>query len=198
MKDYIVHDGWRIIEDGFHPDHNKITESLMSLGNGRMGHRANFEERYSGYTLPGNYVAGVYSPDKTRVGWWKNGYPEYFAKVLNAANWIGIDIRIGSTTLDLHQCKVLDFRRELDMMNGLLNRTFTAELADGKLVKVHAQRFVSIAHSEIGAIRVKKNSPIAEPVSIFSVIETRSQPFFFSCSPMLMQSLVERASLDSE
>ena len=44
--------------------------------------------------LQGNYVAGVYYPDKTRVGWWKNGYPEYFAKVLNAANWIGIDVWI--------------------------------------------------------------------------------------------------------
>jgi len=153
MKDYIVHDGWKIIEDGFHPEHNKITESLMSLGNGRMGHRANFEERYTGQTLPGSYVAGVYYPDKTRVGWWKNGYPEYFAKVLNAANWIGIDIRIGAIALDLHKCKVLHFRRELDMMNGLLNRTFTAELADGKQVKVNAQRFVSIAHSETGAIR---------------------------------------------
>jgi maltose phosphorylase len=32
--------------------------------------------------------------DKTKVGWWKNGYPEYFAKVLNAPNWIGIDIEI--------------------------------------------------------------------------------------------------------
>ena len=37
MKDYIVHDGWKIIEDEFHPEQNKITESLMSLGNGRMG-----------------------------------------------------------------------------------------------------------------------------------------------------------------
>ena len=153
MKDYIVHDGWRVIEDGFHPDHNKITESLMSLGNGRMGHRANFEEKYSGLSLPGNYVAGVYYPDKTRVGWWKNGYPEYFAKVLNAANWIGINFRIGSIVLDLNQCKVLSFRRELDMMHGLLNRVFTAELSDGKQVKVTAQRFVSIAHSEIGALR---------------------------------------------
>lgn len=153
MKDYIVHDGWKIIEDGFHPEYNKITESLMSLGNGRMGHRANFEEKYSGLTLPGSYVAGVYYPDKTRVGWWKNGYPEYFAKVLNAANWIGIDIRIGDIGLDLHQCKVLNFRRELDMKNGLLLRTFAAELSDGKQLKVTAQRFVSIHHSEIGAIR---------------------------------------------
>lgn len=153
MKDYIIHDRWKIIEDEFHPEHNKITESLMSLGNGRMGHRANFEEKYSGLTLPGNYVAGVYYPDKTRVGWWKNGYPEYFAKVLNAANWIGIDIRIGNTVLDLHYCKLLNFRRELDMKNGLLNRIFTAELPDGKVVKVTAQRFVSIVHSETGAIR---------------------------------------------
>lgn len=153
MKDYIVHDGWKIIEEGFHPEHNKITESLMSLGNGRMGHRANFEEKYSGLTLPGSYVAGVYYPDKTRVGWWKNGYPEYFAKVLNAANWIGINLRIGTIVLDLHQCKVLNFRRELNMLNGMLSRTFTAELSDGKQVKVTSKRFVSIAHSEIGAIR---------------------------------------------
>ena len=153
MKDYIVHDGWKIIEEGFHPEHNKITESLMSLGNGRMGHRANFEEKYTGLTLPGSYVAGVYYPDKTRVGWWKNGYPEYFAKVLNSANWIGINLRIGTTVLDLHQCKVLNFRRELDMRNGMLSRTFTAELKDGKQVRVTAKRFVSIAHSEIGAIR---------------------------------------------
>ncbi len=41
-------------------------------------------------TFQGSYIAGVYYPDKTRVGWWKNGYPEYFAKVLNAPNWIGI------------------------------------------------------------------------------------------------------------
>ncbi|MEI7421994.1 MAG: family 65 glycosyl hydrolase domain-containing protein [Prolixibacteraceae bacterium] len=153
MKDYIIHDGWKIIEEGFHPDHNKITESLMSLGNGRMGHRANFEEKYTGQTLPGSYVAGVYYPDKTRVGWWKNGYPEYFAKVPNSANWIGIDIWIGNTVLDLHQCNILSFRRELDMMNGLLNRNFTAELSDGRQIKVTAQRFVSIALSEIGAIR---------------------------------------------
>ncbi len=153
MKDYIIHDGWKIIEEGFHPEHNKITESLMSLGNGRMGHRANFEEKYSGLTLPGSYVAGVYYPDKTRVGWWKNGYPEYFAKVLNAANWIGINLRIGNLVLDLNQCKVHNFRRELDMMNGVLTRTFTAELEDGKQVRVTARRFASIAHSEIGAIR---------------------------------------------
>jgi len=153
MKNYIIHHGWKIIEDQFHPEYNKITESLMSLGNGRIGHRANFEEKFTGETLQGNYVAGVYYPDKTRVGWWKNGYPEYFAKVLNAANWIGIDVKIGSETLDLNTAKVLNFRRELNMQEGHLNREFTAELPSGKQVKVVTRRFLSIVNSEIGAIR---------------------------------------------
>ena len=83
MKNYLIHDEWKIIEEGFHPEFNRISESIFSLGNGRKGGRGNFEEKYSGSTLQGNYIAGVYYPDKTRVGWWKNGYPEYFAKVLN-------------------------------------------------------------------------------------------------------------------
>jgi len=153
MKDYIIHDGWKIIEEGFHPDYNKITESLMSLGNGRIGHRANFEEKFTGKTLQGNYVAGVYYPDKTRVGWWKNGYPRYFAKVLNAANWIGIDVKIGTETLDLNTSKILEFKRELNMQEGHLSREFIAQLPSGKQVKVVTRRFMSIVDSEVGAIR---------------------------------------------
>ncbi|HEY5822819.1 MAG TPA: glycoside hydrolase family 65 protein, partial [Cyclobacteriaceae bacterium] len=100
MKNYIKHHEWQIIEEGFDPHLNRISESVFSLGNGRMGQRANFEEAYSGEMHQGSYVAGVYYPDKTRVGWWKNGYPEYFAKVLNAPSWIGIDILIGNQRLD--------------------------------------------------------------------------------------------------
>jgi len=66
-------DPWRIIEEEFVPERQEASESIFSLGNGQMGQRANFEERYSGETLQGNYLAGVYYPDKTRVGWWKNG-----------------------------------------------------------------------------------------------------------------------------
>lgn len=152
MKDYIKVDEWRIIEEGFNPHYNTISESLFSLGNGRMGQRANFEEAYSGETLSGNYVAGVYYPDKTRVGWWKNGYPEYFAKVINAANWIGIDILIGDEQLDLAKCEVSAFKRELNMKEGYLKRTFKAKTANGREVEVEAIRFCSIADDETGAI----------------------------------------------
>lgn len=153
MKDYFKVDEWKIIEEGFDPHYNKVAESVFSLGNGRMGQRANFEEAYSGDTLQGNYIAGVYYPDKTRVGWWKNGYPEYFAKVLNAANWIGIDVWIGNEQLDLAKCTILNFRRELNMKEGYLKRTFRAKTASGKEIEVEAIRFCSMADDETGVIR---------------------------------------------
>ncbi|HEY9196911.1 MAG TPA: glycoside hydrolase family 65 protein [Mucilaginibacter sp.] len=152
MKNYIKIDEWKIIEEGFDPHYNKISESIFSLGNGRMGQRANFEEAYSGETLLGNYVAGVYYPDKTRVGWWKNGYPEYFAKVLNAANWTIIDIALDGEQLDLAKCEVSDFKRELNMKEGYLKRTFIAKTPSGKQVMVEACRFCSMADDETAAI----------------------------------------------
>ncbi len=153
MKEYLHHDEWSIIEKGFKPVYNRISESIFSIGNGRMGQRANFEENYSGDSLQGSYVAGVYYPDKTKVGWWKNGYPEYFAKVLNATNWIGIDIEIDGKSLDLAKCKVAKFRRILNMKEGYLQRSFIATTKSGKQVKVEAKRFCSIVDDEIGAIR---------------------------------------------
>jgi maltose phosphorylase len=153
MKEYFKVDEWKIIEEGFDPHYNKVAESVFSLGNGRMGQRANFEEAYSGDTLQGNYVAGVYYPDKTRVGWWKNGYPEYFAKVLNAANWVGIDVWIGDEQLDLAKCEVLTFRRELNMKEGYLQRNFRAKTASGKEVEVEAIRFCSMVDDEAGVIK---------------------------------------------
>lgn len=153
MKNYIIKDEWNIIEEGFNPSLNKISESIFSIGNGRMGQRANFEEQYSGNSLQGSYVAGVYYPDKTRVGWWKNGYPAFSDKIINATNWIGLNISINGEPLDLNSVKVSEFRRILNMKEGYLERTFLAELSSGTLIKVNAKRFCSIVDKEAGAIR---------------------------------------------
>ena len=152
-QDYIKPDNWSIIEEGFDASRVKSSESLFSIGNGAMGQRANFEESYSGKTFQGSYIAGVYYPDKTRVGWWKNGYPKYFAKVLNAPNWIGIDIEINGEQLDLATCsEVKNFRRELNMKEGVYSRSFEATLQNGTQVGVNVKRFLSLDLDELGVI----------------------------------------------
>jgi len=155
-KEYIIADEWSIIEEGFNKENVKSSESLFSIGNGAMGQRANFEEQYSGATFQGSYIAGVYYPDKTRVGWWKNGYPEYFAKVLNAPNWIGINVFVDEEPLDLNTCtNIGGFRRELNMKGGWYKRNFTATLPNTITVDVEVVRFLSLDIDEVGAIKYK-------------------------------------------
>jgi maltose phosphorylase len=152
-QDYIKPDNWSIIEEGFDAESVKSSESLFSIGNGAMGQRANFEETYTGETFQGSYIAGIYYPDKTKVGWWKNGYPEYFAKVLNAPNWIGINIGINGEILDLAKCKsVANFRRELNMKEGIYYRSFEATLQNGTQVAAKITRFLSLDLDELGII----------------------------------------------
>jgi maltose phosphorylase len=152
-QDYIKPDNWSIIEEGFDAERVKSSESLFSIGNGAMGQRANFEEHYSGKTFQGSYIAGIYYPDKTKVGWWKNGYPEYFAKVLNAPNWIGIDIEINGENLDLANCQSFsNFRRELNMKEGIYYRSFEATLTNGTEISVNVRRFLSLDLDEVGVI----------------------------------------------
>ena len=141
-----------IIEDSFHPEHHRISESVFSLGNGKFGQRASFEEEYSGDSLIGNYIAGIYYPDKTKVGWWKNGYPENFAKVLNAVNWTSVKIILDNQSIDLHKCKILDFQRILDLKKGILSRRCNLELEDNKQITIRSKRCISQANKEIALL----------------------------------------------
>ena len=158
MKSFYKKDVWKIIEEGFHPEMNRESESIFSIGNGYMGQRANFEEQYSGDKLQGSYVAGVYYPDKTSVGWWKNGYPEYFAKVLNAPNWIGIDVSVDGISVDLAKSKIISFTRTLNMKEGYLERTFKVSVPENKSIEVTSRRFVSMAEPDLGLIRYSVKS----------------------------------------
>ncbi len=153
MKKYFTIDPWNIIEDGFHSEYHLISESIFSIGNGKMGMRGNFEEDYSGDSLQGNYLAGVYYPDKTKVGWWKNGYPEYFAKVLNTVNWIGLTIRINNQLLDLNKCKIISFQSKLKMKEGILERNFQIALPNGNEIEVHSTRFYSLVEEDLGTLK---------------------------------------------
>ncbi|NPC91725.1 glycoside hydrolase family 65 protein [Bacillus sp. WMMC1349] len=144
-------DKWKIKTNTFDHQHKRLQESLTSLGNGYMGIRGNFEESYSGDSHQGTYLAGVWYPDKTRVGWWKNGYPDYFGKVINAMNFIGIDVYINDEKVDLYQNKIESFELELNMKQGILRRSVVIRLSD-QTIKITSERFLSLAVKQLCAI----------------------------------------------
>ena len=152
MKTIFAYDPWRLVENELHKDDMRLSESMTSIGNGHMGMRGNFEERYSGDSHRGTYLAGVWFPDKTRVGWWKNGYPQYFGKVINAVNLIGLHIWVNGRLIDAALLPVLHFERELDMRRGVLIRHMTVQTEDGA-VTLCFERFVSMADPHCLALR---------------------------------------------
>ncbi|MDG6142250.1 glycoside hydrolase family 65 protein [Lactococcus formosensis] len=146
-------DPWHIQSNKLEKKERRLQESLTSIGNGYMGMRGNFSEKYSGDHHQGTYIAGVWFPDKTRVGWWKNGYPEYFGKAINALNFSGVSIFIDDEEVDLYTDSINNFNLSLDMQKAVLSYSY--EKAG---VAVTVERFMSIVHPELAVFSFKFSS----------------------------------------
>ena len=141
-------DPWKIIANKVEVENRRLQESLTSIGNGYMGMRGNFSETFSADHHQGTYIAGVWFPDKTRVGWWKNGYPEYFGKAINAVNFAKVSLLIDQSEIDLAIADLADFEMALDMKQGILTYRY---VVGG--VQVVVERFFSIATPELAVFR---------------------------------------------
>ena len=161
---------WKLIERGFHPENMRLSESLTSLGNGQMGMRGNFEEKYSGDSHRGTYLGGVWFPDKTRVGWWKNGYPKYFGKVINAVNMAGVGVTVDGVEIDLAKLPVLDFIRELDMECAALRRQAVVRHPKGE-VMIECERFLSVVDRRILAIRYRVTPSFSADIQLSAYLD---------------------------
>lgn len=139
---------WTLRSAKLEKEHKRLQESLTSLGNGYMGMRGSFEETYSADSHLGTYIAGVWFPDKTRVGWWKNGYPKYFGKAINALNFSKVKIFVDGQEVDLAKNDVAGFSVELDMQHGVLRRSFTVFG-----VRFDVCKFLSVAQKELALTR---------------------------------------------
>ena len=141
-------DPWKITSNKVEVENRRLQESLTSIGNGYMGMRGNFSETFSADHHQGTYIAGVWFPDKTRVGWWKNGYPEYFGKAINAVNFAKVSLLIDQSEIDLAIADLADFEMALDMKQGVLTYRY---VVGG--VQVVVERFFSIATPELAVFR---------------------------------------------
>lgn len=151
-------DEWNIIEEGFHANCQRSSESIFSLGNGRFGQRGNFQEKYSSDSLQGSYLAGISFLDRTKVGWWKNGYPKFFSRIPNAPNWSGINVRLIDEEVDLATWDVDHFERRLDMKEGISYRDFQVTSPKGNTLKIQVEQFNNMADQNLSLIKYSVTS----------------------------------------
>ena len=158
MKRYLKTDEWNIIEEGFHAEHQRMSESIFSVGNGRFGQRGNFEEPYGSDSYRGTFVVGVPFLDKTRVAWWKNGYPTYYTRIPRAADWSCIHLRLIDEELDLAQWDVNSFTRRLDMREGIAYRDMEVTSPRGNSLRVHVEHLANMAHPDLCLVKYSVTS----------------------------------------
>ena len=144
---YLDVDPWRIVENGFHKEHGRVSESLFSLSNENLGVRGAFEETYSGESLQGAYFNGLYEEYLTETSSYR-GISNRLCFMVNCPHALRLTIRVDNHELDLATSSVEGFVRELDFRSGLLKRTFVWKLPDGRSTRVAIHRTVDMVNRE--------------------------------------------------
>lgn len=138
---------WVVEEAGFDPAHGQVGESIFSLGNEYTGLRGYFEEGYSGPSLQGSYLNGVYERRMLPPSGYKGMLP-YTEFMVNTVDWVYTRIQCNGKTLDLADADFSEFRRVLDLRTGLLSREFVWQVDGETRVRVSFERFTSMEEEQ--------------------------------------------------
>ncbi|MBR0159682.1 MAG: glycoside hydrolase family 65 protein [Oscillospiraceae bacterium] len=124
---------WILAEDRFDPNHLGKCEAIMSLGNGYLGIRSATEEKYLNETR-----------DLLINGTFNKFDPGAVTELPNAADMIGIEIRVNGERFDLEKGSVKSYVRELNIRTAELRRAVTWVSPKGDEVELEARRVVSL------------------------------------------------------
>jgi maltose phosphorylase len=166
---YYKGDSWTIVEEGFNPEQQRVSESIFSVANEFMGVRGYFEEGYSGDHLLGSYFNHLYELMDIRHDQVFKGFVTQGAAMVNAVDWLYTRLWVDGEQLDLATSKFSGFSRKLDMRTGTYTRTFVWETASGKKLKLTFTRFTDMQTTKIGCQRIT-----LEPLNFSGAVQIRS------------------------
>ncbi|MFC1639960.1 glycoside hydrolase family 65 protein [Gemmatimonadota bacterium] len=141
---------WILTWEGYDPGKEGVREALCALGNGQFVTRGAAEEvSADGTHYPGTYVASGYNRATSQVA----GHDIENEDLVNFPNWLCLTFRPeGGEWVDFAKMDVLSYRRELNMREGTLVRSYTVRDAEGRTTSVMSRRFVHMYSPHLAAI----------------------------------------------
>jgi kojibiose phosphorylase len=135
---------WRVSETSFNPERQHHLETILTQGNGYLGTRGTFEERY-----PGDRQATLIH------GIWDD-IPIAFTELVNAPDWTALEVRVDGQRFAMDQGVVEDYSRYLDLQNGLLVRYLHwTPPGDKPSIDLTFERFASLADPHLLFVRLR-------------------------------------------
>ncbi|TWT14603.1 glycoside hydrolase family 65 protein [Planomicrobium sp. CPCC 101079] len=147
-------ENWIVSETAFSSKHLGKCEAIMSLGNGYMGMRSATEEPYI----------------KEQRNWFVNGtfnkaQLNEVTELPNLADVTHIDIHLDGERFSLEYGETENYVRQLNLKTAELSRRFDWISPQGKKLRFHFKRFVSLANLHLTATKIEIES-LSHPIEI--------------------------------
>lgn len=157
----------RLVFEGFDPDKEGLREALCTLGNGYFATRGAVPESVADEVhYPGTYAMGCYNRLRSEIA----GKALENEDLVNLPNWLALGFRIdGGPWFDLRHVRVISYRLELDLRNGVLTRACRFQDGQSRTTTLHQRRIVHMGQPHLAAL---ETSLTAEDWS--GVLEVRS------------------------
>ncbi|HET6933877.1 MAG TPA: glycosyl hydrolase family 65 protein [Candidatus Angelobacter sp.] len=126
---------WLLTEEGFTLAREHEVESLLAISNGYIGNRASLAEG-SPLSSPATFAAGVFT--KPRI-------PGAVPQLLTLPDWTGVRLWVEGHPLGMQEGQVLEHRRILNMLHGVLWREWRHRDPNGRETHLLSFRLASLA-----------------------------------------------------
>ncbi len=160
-------EGWNLTYTDFSAKEEKVRETLTSSGNGYLGVRGSYEGSSSSqHHYPGTYIAGIFNRVPSEV----HGQTVFNNDFVNTPNWLPVEFRIsGGKFINLFEQKILSYRQNLNMRNGLMEREIVIQDNLGRITSINSSRFTSMDDPHRCALKFT-----LKPVNYSGEVEFRS------------------------
>lgn len=132
---------WQVRESEFNPAKLHHSETVFTIGNGYLGTRGAFEEKYPG-EMRATFLHGVF-----------DDVPVVFTELANTPDWLEMEILLDGERFSLSTGKLLAYNRVLDLGSATLTRDLRWQSPSGKVTHLVFERFASLANQHICAVR---------------------------------------------
>lgn len=134
-------ENWLVIEDSFDPTKIHHSETVFTIGNGYLGTRGAFEERYPG-EMRATFLHGVF-----------DDVPIAFTELANAPDWLEMEILLDGEHFTLDRGQILSFKRSLDLKTATLTRDLRWRSPNGQITHLLFERFASLADEHLCMVK---------------------------------------------
>ncbi|HBF40267.1 MAG TPA: glycoside hydrolase family 65 protein [Anaerolineaceae bacterium] len=134
---------WTITESMLNPEQLSHMETVFTQGNGYLGTRGAFEERYPNEQRT-TFVHGIF-----------DDVPVVFTELVNFPDWTEVEILIKGERFNLSEGELLSYERHLDMHSGLLSRRVRWRSPEGRTSQLKFDRFASLDNIHLACLRVE-------------------------------------------